>query len=127
MITIFDHLNSLVFKNKRSEDLNDDYLQTFLPYMVNRWFSFYGEAQAVFVNSTLNKYIGIFGTDKYRQYKFYEHIIPRCRFKRLSYIKKKKKAGKEEEIEHLELAAKNMQLSVRELKQYIALKQTLCK
>ena len=51
-------------------------------------------------------------------FRFYYNIIPRLQFKRISYIKKKK-MDKAEEVEHLELIAKNKHISVRELKSYM--------
>jgi hypothetical protein len=44
-------------------------------------------------------------------------LIPRLKFKRISYIKKIKKDKDEEE--NLNLLAKNKNISVRELKNYI--------
>ena len=70
----------------------------------------------VFVNETLNKFSTIF-EDKQEAYKLYYYLIPRLKFKKISYIKKIKKDKEEEE--NLNLLAKNKNISVRELKNYI--------
>ena len=70
----------------------------------------------VFTNETLNKFSTIF-ENKQDTYKLYYNIIPRLKWQKIKYIKKKKK---EEESEiNLALIAKNKNISIRELKQYL--------
>ena len=69
----------------------------------------------VFTNETLNKFSTIFD-NKQELYKLYYYLIPRLKWKRISYIKKKKKD--EEEVD-LSSVAKNKNMSVRELKMYL--------
>jgi hypothetical protein len=89
-MTIFELINKLFFRKKESfEDLDHESLQSFQPFMINRWLSFYGKAQAVFVNETLNKFTGVFD-DKNNSYKLYYHLIPHLKYSKISYIKKKK-------------------------------------
>ena len=52
----------------------------------------------------------------FQTYKLYYHLIPRLKWKRISYIKKKKKD--EEDID-LKAIAKNRNMSIREIKMYI--------
>jgi hypothetical protein len=47
----------------------------------------------------------------------YYYLIPRLKWQKISYIKKIKKEKEEEDS--LQLMAKNKNISVRELKQYI--------
>ena len=71
---------------------------------------------SVFVNETLDKFSTIFD-DKQQAYRLYYYLIPRLKWKKISYIKKKKK----QETEEIDLSAfaKNKNISVRELKNYI--------
>lgn len=124
-MNIFDHIKTLFFKVKLTESLNDDSIQTFIPYMVTRWLSFYSKSQATIANEILNRYAGVF-TDKYDTYKFYSNIIPKMPFKKISYIKKNK-VDTTKEVEHLDLVANNLNISVRELKEYLELKDQLSK
>lgn len=124
-MTIFDLIRILFFKLKSTEDITDESLQCFSPFMINRWLTFYDKDQAVLVNETFNKFGAIFN-EKDKTFKFYQNLIPRLKFKKISYIKKVK-AKKEDEIEHLQLVATNKNISKRELEQYIDLLNHLSK
>jgi hypothetical protein len=54
---------------------------------------------------------------KDEQNKFLINVVPRTRYKRIEYIKKNKKE-KTKEDENLELLARNLELSQREIKLY---------
>jgi len=93
--------------------------QAFVPFLFNRWLTMYSKDTVGFVNETLNKYCGIFDTDKQKTYKMYYNLIPRLKFKRISYIKKvKKDKEKQDETDQLKMIAKNKNMSVRELEIY---------
>jgi|TARA_R110000851_G_scaffold295963_4_gene450968 hypothetical protein len=118
-MNFFQLQNKLFFSDKRKQP---DYLDSegehaFVPFLLNRWFSMYSKDTVSFANNILNKYGGIFD-DKQRTYRLYYNVIPRLQFKRINYVKKRKK-DKTEEVEHLELIAKNKHISVRELKSYM--------
>lgn len=116
----FFQLLSCLFYNKKSlkdPNLNSETLQGFVPYMINRWLSFYDRGKAVFVNETLNKYSYLFD-DKNEMFKLYYNLIPESRFKKIAYIKKKKE-DKEKEIDHIEVVARNNYISTREVKMYM--------
>jgi hypothetical protein len=95
-MNFFDILKSLLFDKKKEERPDADTLQSFTPYMINRWLSFYDKTKAVFVNETLNKFSSIFD-NKEDQYELYSNLIPRSKFKRISYTKKKKEVTEEDE------------------------------
>ncbi len=118
-MNFFQLQNKLFYSNKKQqpEPLDSEGEQGFVPFLINRWLTMYNKDTVGFVNETLNKYCGIFDTDKQRTYRLYFNLIPRLKFKRINYIKKKKKE-KTEEVENLELIAKNNNISVRELKIY---------
>ena len=118
-MNFFQLQNKLFFSDKRKQPdyIDSEGEQAFVPFLLNRWLSMYSKDTVSFTNNILNKYCSIFD-DKQRMFRFYYNIIPRLQFKRISYIKKKKK-DKTEEAEHLELIAKNKHISVRELRSYM--------
>jgi hypothetical protein len=118
-MNFFQLQNKLFYSKKtKAEFLDSEGEQAFIPFMFNRWLSFYNKGMASFTNETLNRFGSIF-QDKQQQYRLYYYFIPRLKFKRISYNKKLKKELKEEE--DLKLIAKNKNISVRELKRYIEL------
>ena len=123
-MNFFDILKALLFDKKKEERPDADTLQSFTPYMVNRWLSFYDKTKAVFVNETLNKFSSIFD-NKEDQYELYSNLIPRSKFKRISYIKKKKEVT--EEDENIGVISKNNMLSKREVQMYVDLYNSLAK
>ena len=120
-MNFFQLQNKLFYsdKRKKAEYLDSEGEQAFVPFLLNRWLSMYSKETVGFVNETLNKYCGIFDTDKQKTYRFYFNLIPRLKFKRISYVKKiKKDKDKQDEIDTLKMIAKNKNISVRELEMY---------
>ena len=113
----FFQLQNKLFYSKKEDAgyLDSEGEQAFVPYLFNRWLSFYDNNMCVFTNETLNKFSTIFD-NKQESYKLYYYLIPRLKLKKFSYIKKKKK--EEEEVD-LSSIAKNKNMSVRELKMYL--------
>jgi hypothetical protein len=126
-MTIFDFLRDLCFTKKSTTEITQEDLQQFQPFMINRWFTFYGKPQSIFINETLNKYSMLFD-DKYDLYKFYRNIIPKVPSKMIHYVKKKQKdKAKEADEISLKIVSQNNNISTRELKMYVALSQSLIK
>jgi|TARA_B100001094_G_C18066665_1_gene737813 hypothetical protein len=120
-MNFFQLQNKLFYSNKskQPEPLDSEGEQAFVPFLFNRWLTMYSKDTVGFVNETLNKYCGIFDTDKQKTYKMYYNLIPRLKFKRISYIKKvKKDKEKQDETDQLKMIAKNKNMSVRELEIY---------
>lgn len=120
-MNFFQLQNKLFYSNKskQPEPLDSEGEQAFVPFLFNRWLSMYSKDTVSFVNETLNKYCGIFDTDKQKTYRLYYNLIPRLKFKRISYVKKvKKDKDKQEELDQLKMVAKNNNMSVRELEMY---------
>mgnify|MGYP003627750319 CR=1 FL=1 len=120
-MNFFQLQNKLFFSDKRKESgfLDSEGEQSFVPFLFNRWLSMYSKDTVGFVNSTLNKYCGIFDTDKQKTYRLYYNLIPRLKFKRINYVKKvKPDKDKQEEVSQLKMIAKNNNISVRELEIY---------
>jgi hypothetical protein len=128
-MNFFDLLGSLFFfkKSASHEELDHDSLQSFTPYMVNRWLSFVDKSKAKFVNETFNKFTNIFD-DKSDSYKFYYYLTPRSKFTKINYIKKTKEdKEKSDTTDCVNLIASNGEISQREVKQYMELFATRSK
>lgn len=119
----FFQIQNKLFYSKKDDAgfLDQEGESAFVPFLLNRWLSFYSKDTPHFVNETLNRYTGLF-EDKQQLYRLYYNLIPRLKFKRIQYIKKVKK-DKEEEVDYA-LFAKSNNISIRELKQYVDLQQT---
>jgi|TARA_R100000479_G_scaffold174623_1_gene123302 hypothetical protein len=124
-MNFFQLQNKLFYSKKENAgELDSEGEQSFVPFLFNRWLSFYSKELPGFVNETLNKFGNIFD-DKQESYKLYYYLIPRLKWKKISYIKKKKKD--KEEIEGLNNIAKNKNISARELLEYVELEKKLRK
>jgi len=120
-MNFFQLQNKLFYSNKREQAdyLDSEGEQAFVPFLINRWLTMYSKDTVGFTNETLNKYCGIFDTDKQKTYKLYYNLIPRLKFKRINYIKKvKKDKEKQDESDQLKMIARNKHISVRELEMY---------
>jgi len=122
-MNFFDLLRKLFFFKKGSffEELDHDSLQAFLPFLLNRWFSFADKSKAIFVNETYNKFFSLF-ENKSDYYKFYFHLTPRSSYKKIEYVKKNKEdKEKAKDESNLKLFAASNLLSKREVNMYLAL------
>tara|TARA_R110000772_G_scaffold53371_4_gene122203 strand:- start:723 stop:1106 length:384 start_codon:yes stop_codon:yes gene_type:complete len=120
-MNFFQLQNKLFYsdKSKSAEFLDSEGEQAFVPFLINRWLTMYSKDTVEFTNETLNKYCGIFDTDKQKTYRFYYNLIPRLKFKRINYVKKvKRDKAEQEDLDQLKLIARNKHISVRELKMY---------
>jgi hypothetical protein len=121
-MTIFDFISSVLFTKEKTCLMSVDEESNFSPYMLNRWCSKYSKTTATFSN-ILNRYLGVF-EDKKDLYSLFVAVMPKVPSKRISYIKKIKEE-KVEENNDVELLANNLELSKREINQYIAFSETL--
>jgi len=121
-MTIFDFIASVLFTKEKTCLNSVDEESNFSPYMLNRWCSMYSKTTATFSN-ILNRYIGIF-EDKKDLYSLFVAVMPKVTSKRIFYIKKTKEEKKEENSD-IKMLANNLELSEREIKQYIAFSETL--
>lgn len=119
-MNFFQLQNQLFYQRKsKAEELDPESSSAFVPYLINRWLSFYGRDQAAFTNLTLNRFGYIFD-DKNKLYKLYYNLIPRMRYKKISYVKKQKKEEKEPEVtDVLKRFAADRGISTRELLAYV--------
>lgn len=118
-MNIFAILNSLFFSKKRLDLKTDDEKQ-FSAFMINRWMSMYSIEMVNIINNTSNRYAHIF-ENKREQYDWFYNLFPRLRFKKIPYIKKRKRE-KSDDTESLDsmipVIAKNQEISERELRLY---------
>lgn len=116
-MTIFDYINNILFTKKENCFSSMDDEKQFSSYLLNRWLSMYGK-QTISSCQIANKYLQIF-PNKTEAYKFFSAIFPKVPFKKITYIKKTKTDSDSEK--EYQLLAKNKELSVREIKNYIDL------
>jgi len=118
MIKIFDFINDILFSKKGSIIDTIDNQSQYNPYMINRWLSMYSPDIAQLINSTVNKWHSIFETKK-DNYRLLITLIPKSKWRKINYIKKKTKtSNSEKEQDDVPLLAKNLELSEREVNMY---------
>lgn len=123
-MNFFDLLRKLIFSKKiNAEDLDYEGLQAFVPFMLNRWISFYDKSQAILINETFNRFTGLFD-DKNEQYKLYHYLLPTSRYKKIAYVKKKKEKEEKEDT-NIPILARNQMISQREVSMYLDFIKTL--
>lgn len=116
--TIFNYIDSVLFTKQKLNKLNEDETQ-FNLYMLNRWCSMYSPDMAHIINETTNRQKELFAL-KQDQYNYVLNILPKVKKKRINYIKKVK-SEEEKEDENISITAKVMEISQREVKNYIDL------
>ena len=102
--------------------MNCDDESQFNLFMLNRWTSMYSKELNEYVNETSNKYWNLFD-EKSDQYSYLQSLIPKLKYKKISYIKKlkKEKVKKEEDPIIPEFYSK------REYKQLVDIQDIVCK
>lgn len=83
---MFNAINHMLFEKK--EEMTNELLEEFSPYMVTRYLSFYDKDLLNYANNTINIYGQIFETDE-EKFKFFENVIPKLKRKKINYISKK--------------------------------------
>lgn len=93
---MFEAINYLLF-DKNKEELDNEILSSFVPYMTVRFLSFYDPAYVGYVNDTLNTYGNVMTTPE-DTFKFFDSVIPKLRRKKIPYVKKPKEEKAKEEV-----------------------------
>jgi hypothetical protein len=115
-MNIFDYISDILFtKEKNLSNADDEY--EYNQYMVNRWASMYSPRMATIINNTSNWLYPVL-EDKSTHYEFLHSILPQVKRKHIPYIKKEKKESTEEDSK-VELLAKKLELSKREIKYFL--------
>ena len=115
---MFDYLNKILYKQKESDIVSLDEDKEFQPFLVQRWCSMYSPPVANLLNMTTNRYWLSYSTNK-EWYMALKTVIPVCKFKRLSYIRKNKKEATIKNKETVSKIANNLEISSREVNLYI--------
>lgn len=114
---IFDIINDIVhYKSKNLLEIPDNEKE-YSGFMVNRWLSMYSDNYSIIINETTNKYYSNFKIKK-DHYEFLCNIIPKGKIQRIQYLKKDKAETKIDK-KVVEFLSKNLQISQREILQYI--------
>lgn len=88
MISIFDYLKGILFTKSNSPSINMEDEKNFDLYMINRWCSMVDRDSAKIINETTNKF-GNLLPSKNSQYDFLKSVLPRYKYQRINYIKRK--------------------------------------
>jgi len=116
-MSIFDLLKNILH-NKVTINLDvDDYSQ-FSPFIINRWLSFASKNAAAIINCTVNRFGSIFD-DRLTYFNFLKNILPKTQNNFFNYVKKPKQDVDLEHEDKITLIAKNLELSKREIRQYL--------
>ena len=114
-MTIFDYLGDIFVKKKGNLPLEE-----YVPFLINRWLSFSSSGACQAINESVNSFGNL---DKNIHYKLLISAFPKHKSTpKMNYIKKVK-VEKTEEDNKVELLASNLELSQREIKQLLELKQ----
>jgi len=119
-MNVFDQLRDIITdkKNKLSEDC--DIEKEFVPYMIQRWLSFYSPQFAQIVNQSSNVLWKAID-EKQMWYKLFTGIIPKSKNKSIRYIKKNKEEKSNVTIDKdmVKYLAERFELSEKEVKSYL--------
>ena len=116
---MFTHLNNILYKKQPETELtniNED--KEFQPFLIQRWCSMHSAPIASLVNDTTNRYWKTYENNR-EWYTALNTVIPNCRYKKFSYIKKAKKETVKKSNETILKIASNLEISSREINQYI--------
>lgn len=119
---IFNYVDSVIFSKKKLNMINEGETQ-FSLYMLNRWCSMYSPDIAQIINETTNRYTKAV-TLKQDQYEFSYNILPKCKKVKINYLKKNK-IEKETKENNSKILSKNLEISEREVLNYIDFLETL--
>jgi hypothetical protein len=121
---IFDYINDILHTKKKNLLTTEEEETEFQPFILNRWLSMYSPAAAK-TSNILNKYLSIFNTKK-ELYILFHALFDKQPSRRINYFKRKKTETTTSD-DHIDLIAKNMEISQRETKDYIFLLDQMSK
>lgn len=112
---LFEYLKDIFLYKKGNLPLDD-----YIPFLINRWISFVGNS-ALSLNDTVNRLTCL---DRSQHYKLLLKCYPKQKKQPfISYIKKVKED--KEDNNNINLLARNMEMSQREVKLLLELKEQL--
>ena len=115
-MTIFDYIKDITTYKKGNLPL-----EGYIPFLINRWLAFISPQICGAINESTNTLGNI---DKEQHYKLLLRLYPKSKVPFIKYIKKVKEE-KTKEDDKVTLLASNMEMSEREVKQLLELKEQL--
>lgn len=116
---MFEYLNKILFKTKSPDTENLDENSEFQPYLVQRWCSMYSPEITTLLNQTSNRHWSTLQGNA-EWFNYLNGVIPKARFKRINYIKKKKDTENKTILKQtIQKVANNLEISSREVSCYI--------
>jgi hypothetical protein len=115
-VTIFDYIKDITTYKKGNLPL-----EGYIPYLINRWLGFVNPQICGAINESVNTLGNI---DKEQHYKLLLKLYPKSKIPFIQYIKKVKEE-KPEENDKISLLAFNMEMSEREVKLLLELREQL--
>ena len=109
-MTIFDYIKDITTYKKGNLPLDN-----YIPFLINRWLGFVSPQICGAINESVNCLGNI---EKEQHYKLLLKLYPKSKVPFIQYVKKVKEE-KTEEDDKISLLASNMELSQREIKQYL--------
>lgn len=113
---LFEYIKDITTYKKGSLPLDD-----YIPYLINRWLSFITPQICGAVNENINTLGNI---SKEQHYKLLLRLYPKSKVPFIQYVKKVKEE-KTKEDDKVEMLACNMEMSKRETKLLLELKEQL--
>lgn len=110
-MTIFDYIKDITTYKKGNLPL-----EGYIPFLINRWLSFVSPQICGAINESVNNLGNI---DKEQHYKLLLKLYPKSKVPFIQYIKKVKEE-KTKEDDKTSLLASNMEMSQREIRQYLS-------
>lgn len=119
-MTIFEQLKDIISEKQNKLEEDCELEKEFIPFMTQRWLSFYSPQFAQIVNCSSNVLWKAID-EKQLWYKLFTGIIPRSRFRSIKYIKKNKeeKTGVKIDKEIVTYLAERFELSRNEIQTYL--------
>lgn len=116
-MTIFDYLKDILITKQGNLPLN-----SYVPFLVNRWLSFMNPAVCEFMNTLNNKALL---EDKELHYKMLICSLPKLKYlPKFNYIKKTKEKEQDNDIK-VKILAQNLEVSIREASMLVEYASTL--
>ena len=115
-MTIFDYIKDITTYKKGNLPL-----EGYISYLINRWLSFIAPPICSAINESVNALGNI---DKEQHYKLLLKLYPKSKVPFIKYVKKIKEE-KTKEDDKISLLASNMEMSEREIKQLLELREQL--
>lgn len=119
-MTIFEQLKDIISEKRNKLEEDCELEKEFVPFMTQRWLSFYSPQFAQIVNCSSNVLWKAID-EKQLWYKLFSGIIPKSKFRSIEYVKKNKEEKPSIKIdkEIVTYLAESFELSKREIQKYL--------